>query len=67
MFQDPTLQRKEKASVYREINEKIINLFKDFGNLNVMFPTSKKDFFGIEDIYTHVQLQFEGGEDLMSD
>jgi GTPase SAR1 family protein len=57
----------EKASVYREINEKIINLIKEFGNQNVLFPTSKKDFSGIEDIYTHIQLQFEGGEDLMSD
>ena len=32
-----------------------------------LFPTGKLDFFGIEDIYTQIQLQFEGGEDLMSD
>jgi len=30
-------------------------------------PPTGKDFLGIEDLYTIIQLQFEGGEDLMSD
>ena len=58
---------KEKASIYREMNEKIIDLIKEFKSHSKLFPTGKEDFYGIEDIYTQIQLQFEGGEDLMSD
>jgi GTPase SAR1 family protein len=57
----------EKASVYREMSEKILNLINDFESLSKIFPTGKEDFFGIEDLYTQIQLQFEGGEDLMDD
>jgi len=57
----------EKASVYREMNEKIIDLIDEFKSHSKIFPTGKEDFFGIEDIYTQIQLQFAGGEDLMSD
>ena len=47
--------------------EKIINLIKEFESHSKVFPTGKENFFGIEDIYTQIQLQFAGGEDLMSD
>lgn len=57
----------EEASVYREMSEGILNLISDFGTQSKLFPTGKQDFFGIEDLYTQIQLQFEGGEDLMSD
>jgi len=57
----------EKPSIYREINEKIIDLIKEFESHSKLFPTGKEDFFGIDDIYTQIQLQFTGGEDLMSD
>jgi GPN-loop GTPase len=57
----------EEATVYREMSEGIIKLISDFGTQSKLFPTGKQDFYGIEDIYTHIQLQFEGGEDLMSD
>ena len=57
----------EDASVYREISEGILRLIGEFGSHSKLFPTGKTDFFGIEDIYTQIQLQFEGGEDLMSD
>lgn len=57
----------EEASVYREISEKILNLISEFENQNKLFPTGKLDFMGIEDLYTQIQLQFEGGEDLMKD
>lgn len=57
----------EKASVYREINEGILNLIKDFGGTTKIIPTSNEDFFGIPDIYTNIQVQFKGGEDLMRD
>jgi GTPase SAR1 family protein len=58
---------KEKASVYREMSEKIFYLINDFESQSKIFPTGKDDFFGIEDLYTQIQLQFEGGEDLMDD
>jgi len=57
----------EKSSVYREMSEGLLKLMNDFGTQNKVFPTGKKEFFGIEDLYTQIQLQFEGGEDLMSD
>ena len=57
----------EEASVYREMSEGILHLIKDFGGYTSLIPTSKIDFLGIEDMYTSIQLQFEGGEDLMKD
>ena len=32
-----------------------------------MIPVSKEEFKGIDDLYTDIQLIFEGGEDLLSD
>lgn len=57
----------EEASVYREMSEGILQLLQNFGSLTNLIPTGKEDFHGIEDLYTTIQLQFEGGEDLMSD
>ncbi len=57
----------EEASIYREISEGILHLISEFGTQSKLYPTGKQDFYGIEDIYTQIQLQFEGGEDLMSD
>jgi len=57
----------EEATVHREMSEGITRLIKDFGGQTRLIPTSKNNFFGIEDIYTDIQLQFEGGEDLMKD
>jgi len=57
----------EEASIYREISEKILHLISEFESQGILFPTGKLDFMGIEDIYTQIQLQFEGGEDLMKD
>ena len=57
----------EKASIYREMSEGLLNLISEFGNQSKIFPIGKENFFGIEDLYTQIQLQFEGGEDLMSD
>ena len=59
--------QKEEASVYREISEGILNLINEFESHSKLFPTGKENFLGIEDLYTQIQLQFEGGEDLMSD
>jgi GTPase SAR1 family protein len=57
----------EEASIYREISEEILRLINEFESQSKIFPTGKEGFFGVEDLYTQIQLQFEGGEDLMSD
>jgi GTPase SAR1 family protein len=57
----------EEASVYREMSEAILQLIKDFGGHTALIPTSKKNQFGIDDLYTAIQLQYTGGEDLTKD
>jgi GTPase SAR1 family protein len=57
----------EGASVLRELNEGILHLIKDFGGNTNIIPTSKNEYFGMEDIYTNIQVQFKGGEDLLRD
>jgi GTPase SAR1 family protein len=57
----------EEASVHREMSEGILQMIQSFGSQYMLNPTGKEDFLGIEDLYTTIQLQFEGGEDLMSD
>ena len=58
---------KEDPSVYREMSEKILDLIKNFEKQTEIYPTSKNGFLGIEDIYSLIQLQFKGGEDLLKD
>ncbi len=57
----------EEASVYREMSEGILNLLRDFSSQIQMIQTGKEEFLGIDDLYTLIQLQFQGGEDLTSD
>jgi len=57
----------EQASIYRELNEGILRIIKEFGGGSNIIPTSKKEYFGMEDIYTNIQSYFKGGEDLMKD
>ena len=57
----------EETSIYREMNEGILHLIQELGGYTKLIPTSNKDFFGIDDIYTDIQFQFKGGEDLMKD
>ena len=57
----------EEASVYREMSEGILNLLRDFSSQIQMIQTGKENFLGIDDLYTLIQLQFQGGEDLTSD
>jgi GTPase SAR1 family protein len=58
---------KENSSVYREMSEKILNLIKDFYDNVKLYPTGKENFLGVEDLYSDIQLLFEGGEDILSD
>jgi hypothetical protein len=57
----------EESSIYREMSEGISRLIADFGGQTKLIPVSKDKSFGIEDIYTYIQLQFQGGEDLLKD
>ncbi len=57
---------KQNPSVHREMNEKILQIINDFDNSINLFPTGK-DFYGIEDLYNNIQIQFLGGEDLQKD
>ena len=57
----------EDPSVYREISESISRLIEDFGGIIHLIPTSHNNFFGIDDIYTNIQLQFGAGEDILKD
>ena len=56
----------QTSSIYREMNEKILQILEDFENSTILFPIGK-DFYGIEDLYTKIQMQFHGGEDLLKD
>lgn len=57
----------EKASVYREMSEGLLNVISGFGNQTKLFPTGKENYEGIDDLYTYIQFQFSGGEDLLKD
>ncbi|RLI59159.1 MAG: GTPase [Candidatus Thorarchaeota archaeon] len=57
----------EQPSIYREMSEGLLKLISDFQNQSTLIPTGKEDFLGIEDLYTQIQLQFKGGEDLLKD
>jgi GTPase SAR1 family protein len=57
----------EEASIFREISEKILLLISEFENQGNIISTGVEDFLGLDDLYTHIQLQFQGGEDLRSD
>ena len=56
----------EEPSVYREINEKISQVLNDFDS-NILLKAVGKDFYGIDDLYNAIQMQFHGGEDLLKD
>lgn len=56
----------EEPSLHREINEKILQILFDFENTSILKPIGK-DYYGIEDLYNSIQLQFKGGEDLLKD
>ncbi|PNX46657.1 MAG: hypothetical protein BV457_07290 [Thermoplasmata archaeon M9B1D] len=58
---------KENASVHREMSEKISNIIKEFQDEIKLYPTGKENLQGVEDLYSAIQLIFEGGEDLLSD
>jgi GTPase SAR1 family protein len=57
----------EKASIHQEMSRGVLNLIKDFQNQLKVYPTSKEDNKGIADVYTTIQLEFKGGEDILKD
>jgi len=57
----------QKATIYREMSEGILRLIKGFLSNSTLFPVSKEEFLGIEDLYTNMQIIFQGGEDVDPD
>ncbi len=57
----------QKPSIYREMNEEIIRLVSHFQSYGPLIPTGKEDYLGVDDLYTMVQLLFQGGEDVRPD
>jgi len=57
----------QQQSVYNQVNEQIARLLCDFPFAESLIPVSQKEFRGIEDMYTMIQLLFEGGEDTQRD
>jgi len=59
--------QREEASVYRELSENLFKLLNEFGGYTHFITTSSETLLGMEDLYTIIQMEFEGGEDLLSD
>ena len=58
---------KEQPTIYREMSEGLLKVISDFQNQSVLIPAGREEFLGMEDLYTQIQLQFKGGEDLLKD
>ena len=57
----------QNATIYREMSEGILRLIQGFLGQTRLFPISKKDYLGIDDLYTHIQYMHKGGEDVLPD
>jgi GTPase SAR1 family protein len=57
----------QESSIYRELNEQIMNLLEHFEIAEQLIPAGRDKYLGLDDIYTRIQLLFHGGEDLLSD
>ena len=57
----------QKATVYREMSEGILRLIEGFLHHSSLFPVSKEEYLGIDDLYTNIQFIYEGGEDALPD
>ena len=57
----------QQSSIYRELNEQIMQVLDHFQTIGQLIPTGKNRYLGIDDVYTRIQLLFEGGEDRLSD
>jgi len=58
--------KSQHPSIYREMSENIFHVVENFMQNSLLIPASKQDFEGMDDIYTHLQFIFEGGEDVLS-
>ena len=57
----------QKATIYREMSEGILRLIEGFLHHSSLFPVSKEEYLGIDDLYTNIQFIYEGGEDVLPD
>jgi hypothetical protein len=53
--------------MYRQINEDVARMIIDYQSHAKLISTGKRDYMGVEDMYTVIQLLFSGGEDVLSD
>ena len=49
----------QQQSLYNQINENILRLLSDFPLYDSVIPVSKRDFSGIEEVYSLIQFLFE--------
>jgi len=56
--------QKEDPSIYREMSENILKIIENFKTKIRLIPTEKENLSGINEIYSTIQMQFAGGEDL---
>jgi len=59
--------QREEATIYRELSENLFKLLDEFGGYTHFITTSSETLLGMEDLYTIIQMEFKGGEDLLSD
>jgi len=62
-----TAVSKQKATIYREMSEGILRLIEGFLHHSSLFPVSKEEYLGVDDLYTNIQFIYEGGEDVLPD
>jgi len=66
--QDPMeLERsveEEQESLYREMSVDLFRVIAGLGALPTIYPTSAQTGDGLDDLYSHIQQSFAGGEDL---
>jgi GPN-loop GTPase len=59
--------QEEQASLYREMSVDLFRLMESLGALPPIYPTSAMNGDGLDDLYSHIQQTFLGGEDIASE
>jgi GPN-loop GTPase len=59
--------QQEAESMYREMSIDLFRVINGLGALPPLYPTSSETQDGIDDLYSQIQLQFGGGDDIASD
>lgn len=59
--------QQEQESMYREMSVDLFRLIEGIGALPPIYPTSSVTGDGLDDLYSHIQQTFMGGEDIASE